>query len=88
MVDEQVGFVLDALESSKYANNTFIIFTADHGDGYGRHKMVNKQYLYEDVTRVPFVICLPPKYKKVLKETLQCVIMRLSSNLNMSVAKA
>jgi arylsulfatase A-like enzyme len=69
MVDEQLGFVLDALENSRYANNTFIIFTVDHGDGYGRHKMVNKQYLYEDVARVPLIICPPQKYRKALMKT-------------------
>ena len=34
-VDERVGEVLDGLERSKLADNTIVIFLADHGDMLG-----------------------------------------------------
>ncbi|MFC4810303.1 sulfatase-like hydrolase/transferase [Paenibacillus sp. GCM10023250] len=59
-LDDAVGRVLDALERSGAANDTVVIFTADHGDMCGSHRMIDKHYiLYDDVVRVPFMIRLP-----------------------------
>src|SRR5699024_4020698 len=35
--DHQIGQLLNALYSSKVAENTIVIFTADHGANIGRH---------------------------------------------------
>lgn len=56
MVDAYIGQVLDSLENSEYAENTVIIFTSDHGDGYGAHRWNQKQVLYDESARVPFII--------------------------------
>ena len=52
--------ILDALEKSGKADNTWIIFTADHGLAVGRHGLLGKQNSYEHSVRVPFII-VPPK---------------------------
>lgn len=59
MVDACVGLVADVLASSPYRDNTFLIFTADHGDGSARHRTSGKQFLYEEAARVPFSIVHP-----------------------------
>lgn len=36
-MDEQVGRILQALEASGMADNTYVFFTADHGLSVGDH---------------------------------------------------
>ncbi|OPZ14400.1 MAG: Choline-sulfatase [candidate division BRC1 bacterium ADurb.BinA364] len=59
MVDACLGQVLDALEDSGQAENTLVIFSADHGEGQACHKKVLKGYLYEQALKVPLIVSLP-----------------------------
>ena len=57
-IDDSVGIVLSALEESGQMDDTVIIYMSDHGDTSGSHGMMDKHYiLYDDVVRVPFIIC-------------------------------
>ena len=66
-MDAQVGRILDALKASGKADNTYIVFTADHGLSVGDHGFMGKQNMYESSMRVPLIICGPnlPKGKRV-----------------------
>lgn len=55
-MDTQIGRILDALEKSGKANNTWIIFSSDHGLGVGHHGLFGKQNMYDHSLRVPFVV--------------------------------
>ncbi len=59
MVDAEIGRVLDALETSRQADNTLVLFTADHGEGCGHHQMVRKSSLYDEAAKVPTIACWP-----------------------------
>jgi choline-sulfatase len=37
-------------------DNTYIIYTSDHGIAIGRHGLMGKQNLYEHTWRVPFIV--------------------------------
>jgi choline-sulfatase len=58
-MDAQVGRILDALEASGLADNTWIFFTADHGLAVGHHGLFGKQNMYDHSIRVPFVVAGP-----------------------------
>jgi arylsulfatase A-like enzyme len=58
-LDEQIGRVLKALDSSGLANRTWIIFTSDHGLAVGSHGLMGKQNMYEHSLRVPFRVMEP-----------------------------
>lgn len=58
-MDAQIGRILDALEASGEADNTWIFFTADHGLAVGHHGLFGKQNLYEHSLRVPFLVSGP-----------------------------
>jgi arylsulfatase A-like enzyme len=58
-LDDQIGRILDALEASGKADNTWIFFTADHGLGVGHHGLMGKQNQYDHSVRVPFVVVGP-----------------------------
>lgn len=58
-VDAQVGKVIEALESSKYADNTIVVLWSDHGQHLGEKKSWRKQDLWEEATRVPLFFRVP-----------------------------
>ncbi|HUK17928.1 MAG TPA: sulfatase-like hydrolase/transferase [Bryobacteraceae bacterium] len=66
-MDAQVGQVLDALDGSGQAANTYVIFTADHGLAVGQHGLMGKQNLYDHSIRMPLLISGPgvPAGKRV-----------------------
>ena len=62
-VDTQAGKVLQALESSPYAENTIVVFWSDHGQHLGEKHHWRKMALWEESTRVPLSIRLPGAIK-------------------------
>ncbi len=54
--DYNVGRVLDALEASPYADNTVVVLWSDHGFHLGEKMSFKKFTLWEEATRVPFII--------------------------------
>ncbi len=55
-IDIQIGQVLEKLESMGELENTYIIYTADHGMAIGRHGLQGKQNLYDHTWRVPYIV--------------------------------
>jgi choline-sulfatase len=60
-VDEQMMRVYQALQDSRFRDNTLVIFTSDHGDLLGAHgNMHQKWYMaYEEAIHVPLIISSP-----------------------------
>jgi arylsulfatase A-like enzyme len=59
-VDRHIGTVLDALEESGLAENTIIIFTADHGEMAAAHGLRQKASVaFKEVVNVPFIVVHP-----------------------------
>lgn len=58
-MDAQIGRILNALEQSGRAANTYIILTADHGLAVGEHGLMGKQNLYECSVRMPLMLAGP-----------------------------
>jgi arylsulfatase A-like enzyme len=58
-LDEQVGRILEALESSPHAENTIVIYTADHGLAMGSHGLLGKQNVYEQSMQSPLILSGP-----------------------------
>lgn len=58
-VDRNIGNLLGALSDSGLASNTVVAFAADHGEGMGAHRWVQKAAFYEESVRVPLVFSAP-----------------------------
>jgi arylsulfatase len=59
-LDDQLGKMTDALKKTKRIDNTFIIFTADHGEMLGDHGLSSKaNQHYDAVIRIPLTIAGP-----------------------------
>jgi len=71
MVDREIGTVLDALEGSRFRDNTWIIFTSDHGEGMSRHEVIGKILFYREIAEVPMVIGTLGEHLPVSKGTTE-----------------
>lgn len=58
-LDANVGRVLDHLEATGQAENTWVLFFSDHGDMHGSHGYVRKSSPWEESIRIPFVVQAP-----------------------------
>ena len=58
-VDEQVGIVVDAINNSKFKDNTIIVLTSDHGWQMGEKEYLFKNSPWEESTRIPLIIRSP-----------------------------
>ena len=60
-VDRQMQLLLEELVCGGFGNDTWVIFTADHGDMGGEHNLAFKgPWMYEGQTHVPLII-VPPR---------------------------
>jgi len=66
-MDEMIGRILNTLEQEGMMENTYIIYTSDHGDSLGEHGLFYKQCSYEGSVGVPLIFAGPdiPKGKQV-----------------------
>lgn len=63
-VDAQIGRVLKALDETGQRENTLVVFTTDHGDMCGGHRMWSKDWMpYEETYKVPLVMRWPGRIK-------------------------
>jgi arylsulfatase A-like enzyme len=64
-VDTWVGHLIDQLNLSGLANQTMVVFTADHGEMLGAHELRGKGNLYEEATHVPLIMSFPGEIPSV-----------------------
>jgi arylsulfatase A-like enzyme len=62
--DDNIGRLLEFLETSGLADNTVIVYTTDHGFFLGDHGWFDKRFMYEQALRVPMMIRLPGQHGK------------------------
>jgi len=58
-MDDQVGRILDELDSLGLRESTAVVFTSDHGYHLGEHRFWLKSNLHEEVVRVPLIFSVP-----------------------------
>ncbi len=57
--DAQLGRVLDALDASGHADETVVVLWSDHGWHLGEKGHWHKTTLWEEATRIPFIVSAP-----------------------------
>ncbi len=62
-MDENVGRILDYLESSGLITNTIVIYTSDQGFFLGDHGWFDKRFMYEESLRMPLLVSWPGHIK-------------------------
>jgi arylsulfatase A-like enzyme len=59
LVDQSIGAILGCLEARGLTEHTIVVHTSDHGDSLGAHHLFGKETMFEEATRVPWLIRLP-----------------------------
>jgi arylsulfatase A-like enzyme len=76
-IDTQIGRLLNFMDKKlthETRENTWIIFTSDHGDMQGDHHHWRKTYAYEGSARIPFIIHAPGNYKTKVRHLAEEVV--------------
>jgi len=58
-IDDKVGEILDLLKEYGLYNDSYILWTADHGDQLGDHNLWRKTYPYNSNAKVPMIVKWP-----------------------------
>lgn len=59
LVDTYVGKILDVLAENGLDENTIIVFTTDHGDMMGSHRLLAKSVQFQEAIQVPLLLHVP-----------------------------
>ncbi len=59
LIDEAIGRILAALERAGLADDTWVVYSSDHGEMLGTHGFLNKMVFYEPSVRVPLIVRPP-----------------------------
>lgn len=66
LVDQQIGEIRERLEKERLWENTVVFFITDHGVSHAR----GKQFLYDEGTHIPLVVCGPGVAQGKVREDL------------------
>jgi len=58
-MDELIGHILETLAQTKFGQNTLVIYTSDHGEMAGDHRMWWKSSFYQGSIGVPLIFSQP-----------------------------
>jgi len=58
-IDDKLGRIMQTLKACGLAENTVVVFTADHGEMLGERGMWYKQTFFEWSSRVPLIVSMP-----------------------------
>ncbi|NDV61595.1 sulfatase-like hydrolase/transferase [Puniceicoccales bacterium CK1056] len=58
-MDEQVGRLIDTLDTVGLRDSTIVVFLSDHGYHLGEHTMWQKLSLFEESIRTPLIVSIP-----------------------------
>jgi len=56
LIDDYIGKIMDSLEAKGLLDNTWIIYSSDHGELLGDHRLCHKMTFYEGALRIPCII--------------------------------
>lgn len=62
-IDDNVGRMLDYLDTEGLADNTVVIYTSDQGFFLGEHGWFDKRFIYEESFQMPFMIRYPKEIR-------------------------
>jgi arylsulfatase len=58
-VDSSIGAILGQLERSGLSDDTIVVFSSDHGDMMGAHRLFGKGVMFDEAAGVPYIVRLP-----------------------------
>ena len=80
-LDENIGRVLDYLDSSKLMENTIVVYLGDNGFALGEHAFYDKRDAFEESIRIPMLAMAPGLIKPGSKIDAMMLNMDLAPTL-------
>jgi choline-sulfatase len=66
-VDTQMGVILEAIKQRGEQEKTIVVYSSDHGDMEGAHRLPFKgPFMYDELLRVPLTLSYPPLFSRPL----------------------
>ena len=59
LIDRRIGDLVEVLRHKDLLDNTWIVYTSDHGEMGGAHRVLGKMLMYQESLRVPLIIRPP-----------------------------
>ncbi len=56
LIDEYIGGIIRVLEKRDMLDNTWIIYSSDHGEMLGDHRLVHKMAFYQSAVHIPCLV--------------------------------
>lgn len=63
LMDHHTGRILDTIDRLGLREDTIVVFTSDHGELMGAHRLLGKGAAYQESARVPLLLRLPGQRK-------------------------
>ena len=76
-IDDQLGILFRFLEERGLADDTLIVFTADHGDYLGDHWLGEKQLFHDVSVKVPLIVVDPTPAADATRGTVSDALVEL-----------
>jgi arylsulfatase A-like enzyme len=64
-IDRSIGAILRQLERFGLADDTIVVHTSDHGDMMGAHRLFEKEVMFDQAARVPYLVRLPGQRRQI-----------------------
>ena len=81
LVDQNVGNILSALERQGELDNTWVLWSSDHGEMMGDHLLMGKSVFYHAAVGVPGIIRPPKNTPKVQRVDAPVEVVDLTSTI-------
>jgi len=87
LIDAAISGIYDALKKKKQLDNTWIIYSSDHGEMAGDHRLGYKGVFYDASVRVPLIVRPPGGIDAWRSDALTDVLDIVASMLDISGAE-
>ena len=87
LIDDCVGRIIDTLKKLNLINNTWIVFSSDHGEMLGDHGLLAKKVFYDGAVNVPCLFRSPQGEGRGTIPTLTCHLDIVATLIDISGAE-
>ena len=87
LIDDCVGRIIDTLKNLNLINNTWIVFSSDHGEMLGDHGLLAKKVFYDGAVNVPCLFRSPQGEGQGTIPTLTCHLDIVATLIDISGAE-
>jgi choline-sulfatase len=74
VIDDAIARIIAALEARGFLDNTWIVYTSDHGEMAGDHGLMSKCVMYDGAVKVPLIVRPPRGVEVYAGSTVEALV--------------